>query len=120
MNTKDNKLIWESIQESNPRVGAPDTIPAASGAQHPDPDVIDKMPGEIGQDQNAYSNEGYEEMSVEELAGLSLSDKIEALTSMTRSAPMDEQDEYELNRTLFSALEMLHDTFLRHSPNGNF
>ena len=120
MNNKDNKLIWESVRESNPRVGAPDTIPAASGQQHPDADVIDKMPGEIGQDQNAYSNEGYEEMDIEELSGLSLSDKIEALTSMVQSAPMDEQDEYELNRTLFTALEMLHDSFLRNNPDGNF
>lgn len=108
---KDNKLIWESLQEA----GVPYT-----GDNHPDPDVIDKMPGEIGQDQNAYSNEGFEEMSVEELAGLSLSDKIEALASMARAAPMNDEDEYELNRTLFSALETLHDTFLRDSPDGNF
>lgn len=111
MNNKDNKLIWESLQEAD--------VPY-TGDNHPDPDVIDKMPGETGQDQSAYTDQGYEEMSIEELGGLSLSEKIQAIQGMVLSAPMNDEDEYELNRTLFSALEMLHDSFLRHSPNGNF
>ena len=88
-------------------------IPSPSGGQHPDGELKDKMPGEMGMDQNQWSGEGYEEMDIEELAGLSLSDKIEALTAMARSAPMDEQDEYELNRKLFAALELMHDAFSR-------
>lgn len=88
-------------------------IPAPTGGQHPDEEHIGKMPGEMGMDQNQWSGEGYEEMDIEELAGLSLSDKIEALNAMSRSAPMDEQDEYELNRKLFAALELMHDAFQR-------
>lgn len=88
-------------------------IPSPTGGQYPDEEHIGKMPGEMGMDQNQWSGEGYEEMDIEELAGLSLSDKIEALNAMSRSAPMDEQDEYELNRKLFAALELMHDAFLR-------
>ena len=88
-------------------------IPSPTGGQHPDEEHIGKMPGEVGMDQNQWSGEGYEEMDIEELAGLSLSEKIEALNAMSRSAPMDEQDEYELNRKLFAALELMHDAFLR-------
>lgn len=88
-------------------------IPSPSGDQHPDEEHLDKMPGEVGMDQNQWSGEGYEEMDINELAGLNLSDKIKALNAMVRSAPMDEQDEYELNRKLFAALELMHDAFLR-------
>ena len=60
-----------------------------------------------------WEGEGYGEMDIEELAGLRLADKVEALNAMVRTAPMDEQDEYELNRKLFAALELMHDSFLR-------
>ena len=88
-------------------------IPSPAGDQHPDSDSIDKMPGEVGMDQNQWSGQGYEEMTVDELSSLSISDKIEAISAMSKSAPMDEQDEYELNRTLFAALELMQDAFLR-------
>lgn len=88
-------------------------IPSPAGDQHPDPELADKMPGEVGMDKNQWSGEGYEEMDIDELAGLSLSDKIEAINAMSKSAPMDEQDEYELNQKLFAALELMQNAFLR-------
>ena len=112
MKDKDQQAMWNAYSKPKQLNESGGYSPGrVQGSSIPFPDGRGEH--EAPEQKSGWSDEGYQELTIDELAGLELGEKLQALKSMMHTAPLDEQDKYELNRTLLAALELCQDAFLR-------